>query len=387
MNTKYPEHEFSHFIDNGFSFNGIVYPSKEKLVDMTKNARCAGESIMLEPRLQEYLKKKKYYKDNNIGPCISLEKEFLIGDRDRRVLRAFFKGNNMYGEQGVAVKHFKEDNNNKKKQYFPSKEFRNDPRVPKISTNNKQTQVPVNRGMFAPDKGNLHYEDEDFAMCDDKNLMMDARDLNSTISGFDIDGTRFDPRNDPRIYPGKEKYNKYTSQYRIDPYPNNELKKRRKKREQKMPDNVGAPVNLSGNSNMKPYRLFDGEPLKGGRYGAFDEPTFSEKSDMDTMYKTVTPKLSSNSKREQSTYDYTMGGNISNKKQVRDSEFESSLLRGMPSNTRKSYGYRQPDEQYFQYIDPDFNDEEHVVEPWIRGGESTRRNNKALAKQKYRDIM
>ena len=75
---NYPKHEFSHFIDQGFSFNNQVkYPSKEELVDALSNARMDG-GIMLEPRLQEYLKKKKYYKMNNIQPCIKLEQEYQI---------------------------------------------------------------------------------------------------------------------------------------------------------------------------------------------------------------------------------------------------------------------------------------------------------------------
>ena len=68
--------------------------------------------------------------------------------------------------------------------------------------------------------------------------------------------------------------------------------------------------------------------------------------------------------------------------------WKAAMIRGMPSHTTKSYGYRNPREHYFQYIDDDFQSSENTVLPYPRNGISTRRDNKKLAKQKYyRDIM
>ena len=47
----YPKHQYSHYIDQNFSFDNRVYSGPPKML-------CNG-NIMLEPRLQEYLKKKK----------------------------------------------------------------------------------------------------------------------------------------------------------------------------------------------------------------------------------------------------------------------------------------------------------------------------------------
>src|SRR5438309_11870462 len=83
--------KYSNYFDSNFNFNNIVYPSKAELVDKLMNVNCKGD-IMLEPRLQEYLKKKKFYKENDIEPCVTPEQEYQITDFDRKVLKAFLKG-------------------------------------------------------------------------------------------------------------------------------------------------------------------------------------------------------------------------------------------------------------------------------------------------------
>lgn len=48
---------------------------------------------MIEPRLLEYLRKKKYYMKNNITPCISLEKEYVITKNDIRLIKNYLESN------------------------------------------------------------------------------------------------------------------------------------------------------------------------------------------------------------------------------------------------------------------------------------------------------
>ncbi|AYV80962.1 MAG: hypothetical protein Harvfovirus11_24 [Harvfovirus sp.] len=52
---------------------------------------CNG-GILLEPRLQEYIKKKLYYKKNKIEPNVNPEYEFCINEQDVKRLKAFLKG-------------------------------------------------------------------------------------------------------------------------------------------------------------------------------------------------------------------------------------------------------------------------------------------------------
>ena len=58
------------------------------------------------------------------------------------------------------------------------------------------------------------------------------------------------------------------------------------------------------------------------------------------------------------------------------------MIRGMPQHTTKSYGYRNPEEHYYDFLPADFVNE-NTVESWQRGGVSTRRANKGLARQRY----
>lgn len=491
----YPEHEFSKYIDPQLSFSNSVkylntdtgyyrpeYPTKFSLVDALKNARCQG-GIMLEPRLQEYIKKKKYFKDNNIKPCVSLESEFQITNLDRRVLRAFFAGaRDMYKPHHLA---FSENNKKgqKSRQYFPSSSFKKDDRVPEITK--PEMNKPVNRGMFVPDSDyDAYYEDRPQQI----DGIMDGRDLQSNanidlnlyknITGFNLADSKFNPRTDPEMDPGIEKYNKYRSQYRIDPSssknckPRNDFDKKyqtgdprnkyilsdlSKKKKKHLHGSNKASMTLDNyssfeddnnvhggldNSNestkylesfakhghghglesdtgfsefagyddstasrtysiLKPDKYNSRNDRNGrngrnnrdgsndSRYGKMDSPGFSEKSDMDFDAKMNIPKLCSRDRRDLSTYNYRMGMFTGQDQPImKDADFETSLIRGMPSHTMKSYGYRNPEEHYFQYIDDDFQNPDNSVEPYPRGGDSTRRDNKAMAKQKYtRDVL
>ncbi len=506
---SYPRHEFSHFIDPETSFsNKVKYPSKATLVDGLKNMRCDG-GIMLEPRLQEYIKKKKFYRDNNIKPCVSLESEFQIVDRDKKLLRAFLTGRrDMYNQEsrgGKEFSQFKTEGRGAKKPFFPSREFRDDPRVPDIDKMkpSKTEKVP-NRGMFYPDKKNgLYYEDpvsgadpmldaRDFEKDDwinrhyrsnndrsrpsdtdntndenndycgtttegsqrtneyttneyifdddmirdtDYGARQEARELekaksvldrrnryNSTFpvdsqyerndsapvpgsyhvdpkraTGFSLDETRFEPRGDPHIDPGYEKHNKFTSQYRINPDP----------RYNYIIADLDDPVNndnrASSNNKYSKYqqeydsvtkpmkRTTNDIPFNDSKYGdTIKEPSFDEWWNKDQESMSSPPPLgNSKARRDLSTADYRMNTFIGQERGVIDSDIEGAMIRGMPSNTKKSYGYRNPAEHYYQYIDKDFQTPDRTdLGAGVRGGFSTRRDNVAQANQRYsRDVM
>lgn len=340
---NYPEHKYSKYIDQQFSYdNKVNYPSKVDLVDLLKYQRKDG-TIMLEPRLQEYIKKKSYYKHNSIEPCIKPEIEFCITDRDKRIIKDFLKGKtDIYTPTGSAMNHLKKDRSYRK-QHFPSRTFRDDDiRVQKIQKL-KTDKTPINRGMFVPDHSDGRFFEDPV---DDSIQILDARDFKDTKTGegWKLDQSRYNPAIDPKIDSGRPDRNKYTSQYRIDPL-----------KEQK----------------------------KCASYGTYATPNFSGISDMDTDLKIVIPTVASNSKRDLSTYDYKMNSYMTEQKPIRDAEFETTLLRGMPIHTKKSYGYRNPEEHYYEYIDDDFQNADNTVLPFPRGGEGTRHNNKKTAKQRY----
>lgn len=461
-NNIHPEHQFSYLIDSDFSFNNEVgnvkYPSKAETVNNLKNMRCDG-TVMLEPRLQEYMKKKRYYKKNNITPCVSLEKEYQISSLDKRALRDFLSGRtDLYNTEPAKLENnvCKSDRSKSTKQYFPSKSFRDDDsRVPEISKNrNKQNnELPINRGMFFPNEDESYYDDP----IKPTNPMMDSRDFvqdvnynvgskgglngggsgsklsepdfyqgnqqrfdqvldpehsqNKQKQGFSLNDQRFDPRTDPYMDPGPENKNKYDSQYRvsqdIDPrkYGNDPRNKyivsKLNNKEPEIKNNSGIQMTSGNNSysNYPDYQnndynlVTDHDKQQFSRhngYGQMDRQPFSEKSTMDLENKMVIPKMTNNLNKGLDHSSYRMMPYFRDPKEANkiNIDTETSMIRGMPSHTTKSYGYRNPAEHHYQYIDPEFNNPENSVESWMRGGESTRRDNKSLAKQRaYREVM
>ncbi len=462
----YPEHKFSHLIDSDFSFGGhstnIEYPSKTDTVNKLKNARCDG-TVMLEPRLQEYMKKKRTYKRENIAPCVSLEKEFQITPLDRKVLRNFLKGRtDLYNTEPAKLEDgvCKSTRSSSKKIYFPSKEFRNsDPRVPQLKKN-KSDELPLNRGMFYPGEGESFYDDP----IQQVNPMMDSRDFipdmnyvpnlgagpmgsvtglnggrgsepdyyqgnnmrfdevgaqmqkpNKNIVGFNLNDQRFDPRTDPRMNPGPEMHSKFDSQYRVGPGQqqqkygsldprNNYIISNLESKGQQIKNNSGIQMTSGGQSftNFPDYQENDynlvtahdrNQYSRQDGFGKFGKQTFSEKSIMDVDNKMVIPKMTQNSKKDLNYSNYRMMPYFPDPKGTDklNIDTETAMIRGMPSHTTKSYGYRNPAENYFQYgVENDFGPQaiDNLVEPWMRGGMSTRRDNKAVAKQRsYREIM
>jgi hypothetical protein len=87
------------------------------------------------------------------------------------------------------------------------------------------------------------------------------------------------------------------------------------------------------------------------------------------------------------TYDVVQVDNEPNKcvqtirdqylaKKPRDTEKMVDLQLGMPIRTRKSYGFDDPFEHYFDYVDDDKQQPEHTVMDFPRGGTSARLENK-----------
>ena len=366
---EYPEHEFSKYIDTTMSFtNEISYPTipandKSNLVYQLKNIRCDG-GLSLEPRLQEYMKKKKRYKDNNIKPCISLEREFQITRDDLNKIKAFLKGkrNQYTPEQSWLKKNICLD-----KQSFPSKDFRdNDSRVIKPNKPDKNEDV-INRGMFYPGSDKQYYEDP----LKEESQLMDARDF---TSGFNLD-SRFDPRTDPRMYPGNEtaNINPHMSQYKvrhqqIDP----KIKKRIRRSRRRSKKNLSGYIDICKE--------------KGACQDHDDKPIYRKTPGMEREEGYVVPKIAHEANRNINQHLST-NGYLDPTQEYGDVGLETCMIHGMPSRTLKSYGFRNPVEHYFQYIDDDIQNPNNVVFPIPRGGISTRIDNAKQARPYYRDVM
>jgi len=392
-------------------FDNIVYPSKPEIVYELKNALCDG-NIMLEPRLQEYLKKKKFNSDNNIESCISLEKEYQITKYDVKILKKFLNGKTDIYKNNTFIAKEKP----LKKQRFPSHDLFNDSRIPDIEKHTASPQQVVNRGMFVPDnKTGRYYEDRPV----ETKLFIDSRDFdkkqfgdeldqeykslssikeyeygsnkasNNNVSGFDLNHIRFNPRIDPKINPiAKETHDKTKSQYRIGPDsdPRNRYAVTDFNKSYKDVYDTGVYCAFNSTDMNKAYNLLDSVEHTQ-RYGQENVPTPSRMSDMDLELKTVVPNIATKNKKDLNTTDYrTM--NYAPVVQTMNHELETEMLRGMPSYRLKnrSYGYRDVDEHNYDYIDCDFQHPDHVVLPFDM--ETTRQRNKSIAKNRiYREVM
>lgn len=374
-----------------------MHHSKLELIDKEKNMLLDG-TVMLEPRLQEYLKKKTFYRKNNVNPCISPEVEYQITPFDKKILKSFLSG-----KQDVHDPRFYDKFISKQieeKPFFPSREFRDDKRVPIIKKQDPNANLPANKGMFVPDNNGRYYDDTP----KNKSMMLSPRDFPSYDGvGYNITESKFNPRIDPKIDPGPAKFNeiyqKNDSQYRIpqDSDPRNKyiisdlLAKADKMKKEISHHNIKQQYSeLDNSKSYNNYKLLDNTKNNESRYGQVNVPTYNAASEMDLENKVVVPNMACNSKRGNDNFNYQFEPYFKRNNHKNDDD-ENELVRGMQSyrTHNRSYGYRNPEEHYFEYIDDDFNGPDSVVEPWVRGGEGSRMQNKAMAKNRRytRDVV
>ena len=339
---------FANQFDNSFNFNNRVArqpTSRRNLTDFT-----CDNGIMLEPRLQEYLKKKRYYRENGIDPPVPLEKQYQISRDDRNRLNRFFNG-----ESGLYdTRKFPLEDKERPRYYFPSKKFREDPRVPKIKKPEME-RVP-NMGMFAPGSGESQYQESDPSVYGGGMYPMDSRDISSGEFYPDRMESLLDDQSNGMY--NDEMYSEPRNQY------------------EQMPPVRRVPPRQP-NQRWNPYMEYN---YKSSSYGTdqFDQvplPSLNKQSRMEFDTRTVIPSMETYSRKDLNTARYNGVNSTRNGVGPGNVDIETSILHGMPSRTTKSYGYRNPEEHYFDYIDDTIQHPDNVVFPLPRGGVATRSGN------------
>src|SRR5579872_1914436 len=91
-------------------------------------------TISLEPRLQEYLRRKKFNEENDIEPPISEEKEFCITPHDIRIIKRYKQGKKkLYTSQRLARDpHFIKPDQNGFESMNSENDFKKDPRYKRL---------------------------------------------------------------------------------------------------------------------------------------------------------------------------------------------------------------------------------------------------------------
>lgn len=324
--------------------------------------------LSLEPRLQEYLNKKKYYGENNIKPVVPLEQEYMITDNDRRTVITFLNGDqDIYNFTKAKQSTIGMETVAPTKNFFPSSKFKPDKRLEKMKEKQKRDREAIrqrnNYGNMSESSNitNLKFStqtgDDDHLYKSQRQSINDAYDAPLFLDS---------------------KYSEQENKYRINYKPD-------KLTEQHIPSTIQykqtkhyeKPINKHNKSND--YLPHDTNVNKIiGNLDTYVDHTntiYHQNLEMDTDQKVIKPALNTNGKCNLNTSRYQPIPYMGTKAGLKDINIANSLQCGLPSRGSKSYGYKNPSEHYFDYIDGDIQKPEHTVLPFPRGGMQTRYDN------------
>lgn len=284
-------------------------------------------TILMEPRLQEYCKRKQFNKDNNIETCISEEKEFNITAHDLKIINKFKNTNKVYTQKQLAKEpHFVKPSKNT----FKDNNFMNDPRYERIKKklqSHKDSQKQI-RNFDNMDKnyGLFHKKDS---------IMTDSRSFSN-------------------------------SYYK----PNNN-------------NNINMPKYMKLHNNNVSGSIEHGRGLNDiisnvDTYNKHLNRTYeyvNHEIDLDT--RTFTPGLKTDTQREINTNYQSIPFGYGNG--MPDIAVENSLKGGIRDSSKKSIGFKNPFENQFYYISTDISDPNNTVQQWAQ---NTRGQNKDTARTK-----
>lgn len=378
------------------------------------------ETIQLEPRLQEYMRRKLYNKENDIEPPIPEEQEFCITEYDKKIIKRHKQGKTkLYTKRRLSKNpHFiKPDCHNIEKTFEMAHDFKKDPRYKRLqnkmeSHKNAQKQI---RNLDDLDDEYHHMNDQcadgdsysrfrnsnphdsrlnkrpirtakpyDDPMNDelswndtDDSFMIDSRDL---IIGSSRDSSytktdNFGKNDNSYIHDDTQKCNKQPQgKYCYSP-----------NRKSKNPNVYHHPAKISYHQRLQPYQINGGlehsqtiNDIIGNidSYNKHLDNTYDyidSVADLDTH--TFRSGVRTNTQRD--TCDRYRAVPFRYGNGLRDISVEDSLRGGINDSSKKSVGFRNPFENQFSYISSDISDPNHSVFEYSR---NTRGNNKEISR-------
>jgi len=162
-------------LDYDFNYNGkinfekkTIHDKYEAQIEKINNAVFLDGTMSLEPRLQEYLKKKIFYKREGFEPHIKLSKTYQITPQDRIAMKNFLNGKtNIYTKGNYNTQQ--QNKIPEKKFTFLADQLKHDKRVPKIDympNKYKNIKEIKTMGMFGEE-----------VPCNEISDIIDARDF------------------------------------------------------------------------------------------------------------------------------------------------------------------------------------------------------------------
>lgn len=317
--------------------------------------------ISLEPRLQEYVNKKKQYKINKVQPSVPLEKEFNITREDMHIINNYMKGFEISNKNFDILNLSASNDTNKfsdlKSAYLDNntiKENRNllkeDPRLLRMKEKIEKDKRNVQK------RDNYEHFDFTPTLNIPENVNYDTQKQDRFLE-LDYDLTKHHTQNYERT--NMRKYNNPPQiQYNtFNPYGLTEQQ---------------FPFEQKDNLNINKVKVYTDKI----------DNTYQFESELDTDHKVVIPAMYYKNKR----YNSRENCDNPNEIKMRDINFDDYLRNSNPTRKTKSLGYRNPVEHYFNYISEDIQDPRHIVLDFPRGGEVTRQYNKQNAKKYTREI-
>jgi hypothetical protein len=300
----------------------------------------------IEPRLAEYLRKKKYYEENNITSSISLEKQYSISSYDLKKLKKFMANNTNLSESSDE----ESDPNyiEFEKYVFPSTQIK-DKRLDRISQKNKRDKDAMLL------KNNINELEKTYDMfsrnvssttsCDFtgeftlNNTINENNDLNNDVIGFfERDNNSNYTSFNNTINPHELRQNTSKHQYNV-----NSRNDYNKQYSQYMHYNQNKNVQ---NSLGMGYKKHEYNNISQQR-GHFD---------IDNKVNIPSSTISRKSVVE-NTYDDNSSFGVP----LRNIDYENYIKYGNLSSKAKSIGFDSVCNNQFQFIDSDIQNPSHVV--------------------------
>ncbi len=347
------------------------------------------QQIPIEPRLLEYMKKRHFYKTNNIKPEYKLELEFQITDNDLDRLKEYVKAkkqrkvdynaldelinSNIPKDLPVIqnINHnLKESGENMLSQQFAEKtqflsdELAGDQRLAKM-------KQKMSRDQEAKQMRD-NYQQYIFGT---PNQQFNLIDLNNAPSdAFDQGNLFLDSR-------------KYQSDYSLNVSP--QSKRVYTNVPSHLHNQTFLPWSQCGDVREEVGHNPDLTNIIGNLDTYVDRTNnvYQLSNQMDQDNKMVIPQMNTSNKKNLNTSQYTPIPLMSTMG-LKDVDMENKLLQNVPDKTAKAkgIGYYNPSEHYFDYIDSDIQSTDHVILPFARGGEATRTLNNFKKNKHYRTI-
>ena len=309
----------------------------------------------LEPRLLQYIQFKNNYAANNLRSTVSLEKQLGITKEDILKIKNHMKGQLPFTNTNPTEKY--DEINDKFVKFDNNTRFWNDiatdPRMEKIALKAQREKDAVkNRNNIDDLSKNYDFFRNNMASAGSNNIFMDSKDhLENNTGNF-------------LLMPEKKHAMQYDNPSRQETKLENVNVQTLKRKKQ--------PYNMQTNSQNSQFNAIQQNLNFSNEFNKnYVDNNFNKQSSA--------PNIKNYSKKINDTYYHNYEnenqnpGGTNNRVNmpymsgngIKDTDMESYMQRGgvRLSGQKKAMGYKNPVENYYQYIDNDIQTVEHTVNP------------------------